>query len=175
MSWYKQYKISMAIPEDLSDDEKEWIKKRYLYEHDIYTFRIMQKVIEKLNNYFDFNMSVPLGTQPKRRPLYDRLGLGPLNPNLFKEKVEEKPYIEVGPRGRRNVDDGGDWMGPENKQQLIKLLAHEAAHSWTHSHGNPMRVTENALIPTVEKLWNQTMQDLNLKEEKGIYVPISSI
>ena len=170
--WYKK---AMAIPPDLSPEEQEWIVKRYLYEHDVYTFRIVKSVVKKLNDYFDFGMSVPLSAIPKKRPLYDRLGLGPISPLVDKVRPEqEDPTIKIGPRSRYEASDKihkGEWFQkPVSKKFLIYVIAHEAGHSWTRSHGTPMKVTEEALMPVVSKLWEQSMEELNLKEEDGIYV-----
>lgn len=118
----------MAVPKDLSEEEKNYIQKKYLYEHDIFTFRIIKEVIRKLNNYFDFNMSIPLSVQPKKRPLYQNLGLGPLNPKLYNTQTQEQAFIQVGPRGRNRADEGSKWFNPIPKKQLIWLLAHEASH-----------------------------------------------
>lgn len=165
----------MAIPSDLSPEEQEWITKKYLYEHDVYTFRIIKEVIKKLNDYFDFGMTVPLYVVPKRRPSTG-IGLGPLAPNLWKRDrnrmVPEQPYVHIAPRGKHTKDfDGkGEWQVPLSKETLVDLLAHEASHSWTLSErGDPMKLSMEFLKPVISRLWEDTVAKLNLREVNGIY------
>jgi len=174
MNWYKK---AMAIPADMSPEEQEWVAKKYLYEHDVFTFRIVKEVIRKLNNYFDFGMSVPLYAVPKRRPS-SGLGLGPLSPALWKTKRNrrvdnEQPYIHIAPRGKNPMDwgdKGGKWQAPISKKHMVNLLAHEASHSWTFSEtGDPMTLSMEFLAPVIERLWDETVRELNLKEANGIY------
>jgi len=172
MNWYKK---AMAIPPNLSPEEQEWIAKKYLYEHDIYTFRIIKEVVKKLNDYFDFGMSVPLYAIPKKRPS-SGIGLGPLSPALWNNRrnknVKEQPYIHVAPRRKYPMDsDKGKWYdAPISKQDMIRLLAHEASHSWTLSEtGDPMQLSTEFLAPVISKLWEETVRELNLKETSGIY------